>query len=143
MATVCIYCNVATQPKKRTYFKDLHEEPLLSLKELLQKHHPEDKVLDCLKEPVICCKGACQTSIRKLSRLKHELQAIESEIVGKFAVKFKDCVIDSEVVDGTPQRMGRSVIGTPERNTLNRTIAGTPCVSVNDFKLLCQGHFFI
>ena len=37
--------------------------------------------------------------------------------------------------------MGRSVLSTPERNTLNRTIAGTPCVSVNNFKLLCQGHF--
>ena len=65
-----------------------------------------------------------------MSRLKHELQAIGSEIIGKFAVKFEDCVIDSEVVDGIPQRMGRSVLGTPERNTLNRTIAGTLCVSV-------------
>ena len=61
-----------------------YKETLSLFKELLQKYHSEEQVLKCLKEPVIRCKGACQASIMKLSRLKNELQAIESDICRKF-----------------------------------------------------------
>ena len=133
-----ILCNNATEPKKRAYLKNLNEDPLFSLKELLKRHCAEEKVLRCLKEPVTCCKGACQTSIRKLSKLKHELQTSEND-VGKFAVMFEDTTSIDMEGHSTPTRTGRSVLCTPERDTLACTIAESPCVSVSFLlKLICH-----
>lgn len=111
---VCILCNNATEPKKRAYLKNLNDDPLFSLKQLLKRHYAEEKVLRCLKEPVICCKGACQTSIRKLSKLKHELQTLENDVVGKFAVMFEDTKSIDMEGPSTPTTTGRSVLCTPE-----------------------------
>ena len=38
--------------------------------------------------------------------------------VRKFADKIENFVIDSEVVDGTLQKMGHSVLSTPEKKRL-------------------------
>ena len=76
----CIICNRVTQAQKRVYFRNVTEEPLFLLKQLLTKHHSEERVLNYLKEPVISCKGTCQALIRNLSKVRLRLKSLENEI---------------------------------------------------------------
>ena len=127
----CIICNRVTQAQKRVYFRNVTKEPLFSLKQLLTKHHSEERVLNCLKEPVVSCKGTCQQLIRNLSKAKLRLESLENEIVGK--VRFED--EDETTTEGpcTPRRAtARVYLSTPVRETLSRTLAvNTPSVSVS------------
>lgn len=99
----CILCNKVPQPQKRAYFRNVTEEPLLSLKELLNKHYGEQEVLRCLEEPVVLCKGACQTLLKKLFKLKQDLQSLEKDVIEKMAGRFKQMEVDTEGPT-TPQR---------------------------------------
>lgn len=124
----CFLCNNETQPQKRVYLRNLTEEPLVSLKNLLVQHHSEEEVQKCLKEQIVLCKGACVTSIRKLSKLKQELIVLENDIVNKLCVRFETERDDED----PPPIIMRTDLSTLERDTLSLTIAeGTPCVSVS------------
>ena len=85
----CIICNSHSGPK-RVYFRNVTKEPLFSLKQLLTKHHSEERVLNCLKEPVVSCKGTCQALIRNLSKVKLRLESLENEIVVKIRFENED-----------------------------------------------------
>ena len=128
----CILCNKVPQPQKQAYFRNVTEESLLSLKELLNKHYGEQEVLRCLEELVVLCNGACQTSLKKLFKLKQDFQSLEKDVIEKMAGRFKQMEVDTEGPT-TPQRSFNLRVGlnTPERDTLSRTIAETPCVSVS------------
>ena len=127
----CILCNKVPQPQKQAYFRNVTEESLKSLKELLNKHCGEQEVLRCLEEPVVLCKGACQTPLKKLLQLKQDFQSLQKDIE-KMAGRFKQMEVDTEGPT-TPQRSFNLRVGlnTPERDTLSRTIAETPCVSLS------------
>lgn len=105
----CILCSNVTQPQKRVYmyFKNLREEPLLTLKELLNKHYVEEEVVRCLKEPVVLCKGPCQRLLKKLAKVKQDLQSLEKDVIEKMAVRFEQREVGEVVSEGpfTPQRI--------------------------------------
>lgn len=150
----CILCNKGTLPKQRAYFKECGAEPLLSLSNLLKQYYPEEQVLKCLNVPVISCKGACQSSLRKYSKLREEIVRTEKELLGKFTLKMTQLQEapttpkrrrDQQETPGTPKRRrkqqktpgtpkrrtGRQEMKTPERETLCRTVCNeTPSVSV-------------
>ena len=130
----CIICNRVTQAQKMVYFRNVTVEPLFSLKQLLMKYHSEEQVLNCLKEPVVSCKGTCQALIRILSKAKLRLESLENEIVGK--IRFEDEDETNTTTEGpcTPRRTtARVYLSTPVRETLSRTLAvNTPSVSVSN-----------
>ena len=87
-APVCLLCSKTTLPQKRVYFRNLSEEPLLSLKQVLTGEYSEETITEHLKEPVIVCKGKCEGLIKKLSKSKVELKKIEAEVLEKMKANF-------------------------------------------------------
>ena len=83
---------------------------------------------------MVLCKGACQTSLKKLFKLKQDLQSLEKYLIEKMAGRFEveQMEVDTEGPN-TPQRSFnlRMGLNTLERDTLSHTIAETPCVSVS------------
>lgn len=50
-----------------------------------------------MEEPVVLCKGAaCQTSLKKLFKLKQDLQSLEKDVIEKVAGRFKQMEVDTE-----------------------------------------------
>ena len=81
---LCILCNKVPQPQKQAYFRNVTEESLLSLKELLNKHYGEQEVQRCLEEPVVLCKCAYQTPLKKLLQLKQDFKSLEKDVLERW-----------------------------------------------------------
>lgn len=125
----CVLCGTPTQPKKRVYFKDINQEPLLQMSDLLKRQHPKEKVHNFLRVPVICCKGTCESVMKNLPKCQQQLQDVENTIIQKCSVFLS--VLEGNDTPSTPCRMGRSVVTTPERNILAHTVVTTPCYTVS------------
>ena len=137
-APVCLLCSKTTLPQKRVYFRNLSEEPLLSLKQVLTGEYSEETITEHLKEPVIVCKGKCEGLIKKLSKSKVDLKKIEAEVLEKMKANFANIphvnIHVQQIPPSTPQRERVSVT-TPVRNILSAYTVShakeSPSVSVS------------
>jgi hypothetical protein len=135
----CILCNAEVLPKQRVYFREIDSEPLVFLKDFLIKSYRKEEVLKYLELPVIACKGKCQATLKKLGRLRQDIELLEREIEEKVTPRLNG---DKQIAEGpsTPTRqLGRTPLDTPTRECISCTVSeGSPCVSVNMKYLIYQ-----
>ena len=60
MAT-CFLCNVDVPPKSRVYFKNMAEEPMESVREILAKKYSDEQIVEELGKEPVACRGKCNT----------------------------------------------------------------------------------
>lgn len=122
----CLLCDSETVAQKRAHLKSSDSEPLLSLKSLLlSKSYSEEQVSRCLELPVIVCKGSCQSTLRRYSKMKEEMTVLETELSEKMSVKMM-LIVEQHAANtptNSPTRLGREALATPVKDILSRTVA--------------------
>ena len=63
---------------------------------------------------MVLCNGACQTSLKKLFKLKQDFQSLEKDVIEKMAGSFKQMEVDTEGPT-TPQRSFNLRVGLLQR----------------------------
>ena len=82
MATFFFLCNVDVSPKSRLYFKNIAEEPMESVREILAKLEYRDELIAFGKEPV-ACKGKCSMFLLiPNAQLPNPLMYLKASITG-------------------------------------------------------------
>ena len=56
MAT-CAVCNVDVPPKSRVYFKNMAEEPMESVREILAEKYSDEQIVEVLGKELVVCRG--------------------------------------------------------------------------------------
>ena len=87
----CAVCNLDVPPKSRVYFKNMAEELMESLREILAEKYSEEQIVEALgKEPVVC-RGKYNRILKKLT--KKTIFLIDSSIFDSTNVSEKQLLL--------------------------------------------------
>ena len=78
MAT-CFLCNVDVPPKGRVCFKNMAEEPMESVREILAEKYSDEQIVEALGKDPVACRGKCNTISKKLTKFKTLLSLKNSD----------------------------------------------------------------
>ena len=130
----CFLCNGDVPPKSRVYFKNMSEEPMESVREILAEKYSNEQVVEALGREPVACRGKCNTILNKLTKLKTDLRKIKEEVEEKVHSVVSARLLSSSITPtNSPPRQsrGRLEFDTPTRDVINHTVAGnSPIVSV-------------
>jgi hypothetical protein len=141
---LCFLCGKDVPPGHRCVLKKLDEDPILSLKELLEEKYSSGTVHHLLhhQQNIVVCKGRCHNTLKKLVKLKKDLAEIKTEITSKLDHHQlgEESLNQSNSELTSPPYELRTQLDTPTRRVIAQSYStDSPVVSVshNCFLYLC------
>ena len=67
----CFLFNVDVPPKSRVYFKNMAEEPMESVREILAKKYSDKQIVEVLRKEPVACRGKCNMISKNFTKLKN------------------------------------------------------------------------
>ena len=117
IALQCILCRKEIAPGNRVYLKS-GKEPLESVKEVLMTiPGRSEEHIDKFLSGAVCCKAVCSNSLKKLAKIRREMDFMKLDIENRIGALF-----DSEKDDQTIVLPASSLMNTPSSHaTVPRT----------------------